>query len=51
MVVHEWGTFTTVADEAGQAMNWTPLGGPTDLPCFVEHYKNRLFKIGVEPGR
>jgi hypothetical protein len=49
VVVHEWGTFTTVADEGGQAINWTPLGGPTDLPCFVEHYKNRLFKIGFSP--
>jgi len=26
-------------------MNWVPLGAPTDLPCFVEHYKNRLFKV------
>ena len=45
VVVHEWGTFTTVAGEDGQALNWTPLGGPTDLPCFVEHFKNRLIKI------
>ena len=45
VVVHEWGTFTTVAGEDGQAINWLPLGGPTDLPCFVEHYKNRLVKF------
>ena len=45
VVVHEWGTFTTVAGEDGQAINWLPLGGPTDLPCFVEHYKNRLTKF------
>lgn len=45
VVVHEWGTFTTVAGEDGQAINWLPLGGPTDLPCFVNRFKNRLFKV------
>jgi hypothetical protein len=49
VVVHEWGTFTTIAGEDGQAINWVPLGGPTDLPCFVEHYKNRLFKVILSP--
>ncbi len=43
--VHEWGTFTTVAGPDGQAQEWLPLGGPTDLPCFVETYENRLVKI------
>jgi len=41
LTVHEWGTFTTVAGPDGQAIDWLPLGGPTDLPCFVEHYRNR----------
>lgn len=45
LTVHEWGTFTTIAGPEGQAMQWLPLGGPTDLPCFVEYYKNRLFKV------
>ena len=45
VVVHEWGTFTTVAGEDGQAINWLPLGGPSDLPCFVEHYLNRHVKF------
>lgn len=45
VVVHEWGTFTTVAGEDGQAVKWLPLGGPTDLPCFVDVYKNRLYKV------
>lgn len=45
VVAHEWGTFTTVAGEDGQAISWLPLGGPSDLPCFVESYKNRLFKV------
>jgi hypothetical protein len=37
---HEWGTFTTVAGPDGRPIDWLPLGGPTDLPCFVQHYKN-----------
>src|SRR5687768_5091184 len=41
LVVHEWGTFTTVAGVDGRAIDWLPLGGPTDLPCFVEHFQNR----------
>jgi len=38
LVVHEWGTFTSVADAAGQSMRWLPLSAAPDLPCFV----NRL---------
>jgi hypothetical protein len=37
LVVHEWGTFTSVAGPNGQADYWTPLAGPQDLPCFVDH--------------
>ena len=37
--VHEWGTFTTVAGTDGGAIDWLPLGGPTDLPCFVKHVR------------
>ena len=40
LAVHEWGTFTTVAGEDGRAIEWLPLSGPTDLPCFVEHFRN-----------
>jgi hypothetical protein len=40
LIAHEWGTFTTVAGGDGRAIEWLPLNGPTDLPCFVEHYKN-----------
>lgn len=36
LTVHEWGTFTSVAGPNGQAVNWQPLSGPQDLPCFVE---------------
>lgn len=42
LTVHEWGTFTTVAGDDGKAIDWLPLGGPTDLPCFVEHFENRI---------
>jgi hypothetical protein len=45
VVVHEWGTFTSVAGPDGQAVEWLPLAGPQDLPCFVERYKGRLFKF------
>ena len=44
LAVHEWGTFTSVAGVDGKPMAWLPLGGPNDLPCFVEYYQNRLFK-------
>jgi hypothetical protein len=37
--VHEWGTFTSVAGIDGNAIDWLPLGGPTDLPCFVKHVR------------
>lgn len=35
LVVHEWGTFTSIADKDGVALEWRPLNGPTDLPKFV----------------
>ncbi len=49
LIVHEWGTFTSVAGDDGQAMQWLPLGGPTDLPCFVETYVNRRLKVVLGP--
>src|SRR6266498_723155 len=35
LVVHEWGTFTSIAGKDGIALEWRPLNGPTDLPKFV----------------
>lgn len=35
LIVHEWGTFTSVSADDGQALQWLPLDGPSDLPCFV----------------
>jgi hypothetical protein len=40
LIVHEWGTFTSIAGPDGRAVEWLPLTGPTDLPCFVE--RNRF---------
>jgi hypothetical protein len=38
LVAHEWGTFTSVAGADGRSVDWAPLFGASDLPCFV----NRL---------
>ena len=42
LTVHEWGTFTSVAGEDGQALQWLPQGGASDLPCFVERSKYNI---------
>jgi hypothetical protein len=47
LVVHEWGTFTSIAGENGQAVEWLPLNGPSDLPCFVAHLDLNNFKGGL----
>lgn len=35
LIVHEWGTFTSIAGQNGVALDWRPLNGPSDLPGFV----------------
>jgi hypothetical protein len=35
LVVHEWGTFTTLAKTDGVLQYWRPLSGPSELPGFV----------------
>lgn len=35
LVVHEWGTFTSIAGRDGVALEWRPLNGVSDLPKFV----------------
>lgn len=47
LMAHEWGTFTSIAGEKGQAVEWSPLTGSTDLPGFVEHFRNTEFKLGL----
>ncbi|MFI5103980.1 MAG: hypothetical protein ACHP79_03555 [Terriglobales bacterium] len=47
LTVHEWGTFTSIAGTDGQAVEWLPLTGSTDLPWFVEHFRSAGFKSGL----
>jgi len=47
LIAHEWGTFTSIAGESGQAVDWLPLNTPGDVPDFVEHFRGSGFKIGV----
>jgi hypothetical protein len=35
LVVHEWGTFTSISAEDGGALDYRPLTGVSDLPSFV----------------
>ena len=42
LVVHEWGTFTSVAGEDGAAVEWVPPNGPQDLPCFVSRVGSNI---------
>jgi hypothetical protein len=47
LTVHEWGTFTSIAGPDGRSMDWLPLTGSTDLPSFVEHFREVAFKGGL----
>jgi hypothetical protein len=44
LVAHEWGTFTSIAGNAGTAVQWFPWAVPSDLPKFVEHFQSSNFK-------
>ena len=46
LTVHEWGTFTSIADEDGSAVPWVSLAPPADLPCFVNHLSAQCVKCG-----
>jgi len=35
LIVHEWGTFTTLSGADGTQHRWNPLIGPSELPGFV----------------
>ena len=45
LVVHEWGTFTSIAGVDGAAIQWRPLSGPSDLPCFVRGLSGGMSNI------
>lgn len=47
LVVHEWGTFTSVAGADGQATRWTPFSAASDLPCFVTVLSPQSVKVPV----
>ena len=47
LVAHEWGTFTSIAGNAGTAVQWYPWTVPSDLPEFVEHFQSRNFKVNL----
>jgi hypothetical protein len=47
LVVHEWGTFTSIAGDDGNALVWLPIATKSDLPTFVEHYPSADVKGGL----
>ncbi len=47
-VVHEWGTFTSVAGEDGTAVDWDALGCGSDLPRFVNDFGYRDLKFRMQ---
>jgi hypothetical protein len=50
LVVHEWGTFTSIAGPEGDAIQWRPLSGPSDLPCFVRGLPGGVkYPVGATP--
>jgi len=51
LVVHEWGTFTSVAGRDGVAVEWRPLDGATDLPGFVYAMEGFASGKGLRNGR
>jgi hypothetical protein len=48
LTVHEWGTFTSVAGPDGRAVEWAPLDGPQDLPCFVSELNPAQVKYELD---
>src|SRR5581483_1235536 len=48
LVVHEWGTFTTLAGADGALQMWRPLGGASELPNFV--YSSYIAKQDRQTG-
>lgn len=47
LIVHEWGTFTSIAGADGNALPWLPFATKSDLPTFVEHFRNTDVKGGL----
>jgi hypothetical protein len=53
LVVHEWGTFTSIAGQNGVALDWRPLKEKSDLPKFVYSTVNKNGLRGTynDPGK
>jgi hypothetical protein len=47
LVVHEWGTFTSVAGGNGAPVSWASLSTPSDLPCFVYRLSAQCVKCNA----
>jgi hypothetical protein len=51
LIVHEWGTFTSIAGTDGTAVEWRPLNGASDLPEFVYAAAGLRQGTGLRHGR
>jgi hypothetical protein len=51
LVAHEWGTFTSVAANDGRPLQWAPLEGTPDLPCFVNRLGRQNVKMAMATVR
>ncbi|MFY9609583.1 MAG: hypothetical protein WAU45_13320 [Blastocatellia bacterium] len=50
LIVHEWGTFTSIAGRDGTAVEWRPLNGSSDLPDFVHETSGLREGVGLRHG-
>ncbi len=50
LIVHEWGTFTSIAGKNGFAVEWRPLNGSSDLPGFVYDTSGLAAGQGIRSG-
>ena len=51
LVVHEWGTFTSIAGKQGVSVEWRPLAGTSDLPSFVYQSADATSGKGYRSGQ
>lgn len=51
LIVHEWGTFTSIAGKDGAGVEWRALGGTSDLPGFVYAASTASPGKGLRHGR
>ena len=51
LVVHEWGTFTSIAGKQGASVEWRPLAGASDLPSFVYTSVDATSGKGLRSGQ